>query len=233
MAPPAVWRHNGRDYLLAGTCSGHIRLIDPVQGKVLWQVGGLGPQEENLAPSGTHLLVNVRAGEKAPKLYGALRIDLKEARRIWSMADRAEFHAASGGDGAAYRRVSVLGNHFVIHRVGAQDKGQRALALWLVDSTNGKILHQLTDRVGAWPQSFHAIGSDRLLCVSDAAHCNPGFSLLRLDRNELRHLGEVWTPTGKEEGTSGYEVPMQYPILDGLLCLRTSVGVLKCFDLRA
>lgn len=233
MAPPAVWHGDGRAYLLAGSYSGHLRLVEPATGKVLWDVGGLGPLEENLAPSARHVVVNVKVGERAAKLYGAYRLDVRGATRAWSMPDRAEFHASTGGDGAAYRRVSALGDRFVIHRVSTQEQGKRMLSLWAVDAESGKVLHELSERIGAWPQSFHALGNRRLLNVSDASHCNPGFALIEASREHLRHVASTWSPTSTDQGTSGYEVPMPYPILDGMIYLRTSMGLLRCYDLRA
>jgi len=232
MAAPAVWHHNGSEYLLAGTQAGQLRLIQPRTGRVLWQVNGLGPQQENLAPSATHVIVNVRPGEdRDPKLYGAYRLTLNGAERTWSFADRADFYASQGGDGGAYRRVSALGDHWVIHRI-SPEQGQRSVNLWLVQA-DGKIVQNIAEGISAWPMYFHAIGSDRLLCVHDASHANPSFSMYALQTGRLRHLGDAWQPMGPDEGTSGYEVPMPYPILDGRLYLRTSMGVLRCYDVSA
>lgn len=233
MAAPAVWHHNDSEYLLAGTQAGQLRLIEPRSGKVLWQVNGLGPQQENLAPSATHVIVNVHPGEdRDPKLYGAYRLTPNGAERAWSFADRPEFYASQGGDGGAYRRVSSLGEHWVIHRIYSPQQGERSVNLWLVQA-DGKIVQNITEGISAWPMYFHAIGNDRLLCVHDASHANPSFSMYALQNGRLRHLGDAWQPTGPDEGTSGYEVPMPYPILDGRLYLRTSMGVLRCYDVSA
>jgi outer membrane protein assembly factor BamB len=232
MAAPAVWRHDGREHLLAGTYTGHLRLIDPATGRAVWEVAGLGAQEEHLAPGASHVVVNVKRGETRDKLYGGYRLTPRGAERAWAFADRPDFMASGAGDGGAYRRVSVLGNRFVIHRIYSPERGQRSTGVWLVDTASGRIVHSLTDGISAWPMVFHALGTGRLICVHDASHANPGFSLYTLEGDRLRPLSDRWLPMAANEGTSGYEVPMPYPILDGRMYLRTSIGVLRCYDVR-
>ena len=234
MAAPAVWHHEGREYLLAGTYSGHLRLLDPTNGRVLWEVADLGPQEEQLAPGTDQVIVNVKAGDdrETPKLYGAYRLHPERAERVWTMPDRSEFHAERGGDGAAYRRVSVVGNQFVIYRNYRPNRNERITGLWLVSPENGRILNTMPIERGGWTNVFHPVGDRQLLWVHDASHHNPSFSLIRLQDNRLTALGQTWDPTNRNEGTSAYEVPMPYPIPDGRMYLRTSVGVIRAFDLR-
>jgi hypothetical protein len=75
------------------------------------------------------------------------------------------------------------------------------------------------------------IGS-RGLFNQDAAHCENRFQWIELAEGKPRPLRGLWHPSSKQEDATGYMTPMQTPILDGFLYLRTSVGMVRCYDLR-
>ena len=109
-ATPNVWRHGGKEYLLAPTIGGAMKLLDPATGRVLWTVDKLPPNYFTLSASATHVLVNV--GSKAPgkrdRNYGLLaayRIAPDKAERVWTFPDRAEYRFPNWMDSCAMRRV--------------------------------------------------------------------------------------------------------------------------------
>ncbi|HEY7157776.1 MAG TPA: PQQ-binding-like beta-propeller repeat protein [Gemmataceae bacterium] len=239
MGAPAIWRHEGRQYVLAGASAGHLQLIDAKSGKVLWKRSGLGPQVESLAPAGKYVLVDVNPAAKvkgdAPALrkYGAVRLDVAKPEIVWKLPDRREYQTGSKGDGQVYRRVSPRGEFFDLLLPNEHHRDELK-ARWLtVNAADGKIVsyHTLADVSCPWPGVFVWIGS-RGLFNQDAAHCENRFQWIELAEGKPRPLRGLWHPSSKQEDATGYMTPMQTPILDGFLYLRTSVGMVRCYDLR-
>lgn len=113
-ATPAVWTHNKRQYVLAATTRGEMRLIDPRNGKVLWTERGLTPVYYSLSPSDTHVMVNVRSATEEPGRKGlswgriaAYRLSPDKPERAWSAPDRAPFWFENRMDICAMRRVQM------------------------------------------------------------------------------------------------------------------------------
>jgi hypothetical protein len=229
-ATPAVWTHGGREYVLCGNDEGVLRLIDPKSGKVLWSLDGFGPLTFTLAPSPTHVVLDVapKAGKGGSARFGAVKLSPAAGEKSWSLPDDPKYLVGRGGDQAGYRRAIPHGGHQYILLWPTQKSGGNRLCV--VRESDGAILSDTSlDLKGAWPMNFFLL-QDRFLFVTDAGHCDPSYAFFSLDPKGVRKLCEPWTPPHK--GCTGYEVPFSEPVLGGLLVLRTSEGTLRCYDLR-
>jgi hypothetical protein len=94
-ATPALWRHEGRDYILADTETGELRLIDPKDARVIWHVRRLGPELGTLTPTRDIVVLNVGSQDEDGKykygIYGALRLSLKGAEKLWTLPDTPRY----------------------------------------------------------------------------------------------------------------------------------------------
>ena len=103
-ATPAVWTHQGRQFLLCATVgqpgkfnTGQLHLIDPKTGKARWTVTGLAPAYYPRSPSATRVCVNVPSAVPSAKqskdglpwgLLAAFRLTPERAERAWTMPDQ-------------------------------------------------------------------------------------------------------------------------------------------------
>ncbi|MEC7812835.1 MAG: PQQ-binding-like beta-propeller repeat protein, partial [Verrucomicrobiota bacterium] len=108
---PTVWRHEKKEYLLCAhgrqPGDGQLNLVDPATGKTTFGLGGFGQlhaTQFNLAPSSTHVLVNVGSkimkenpngsspknakGEAPFGLLGAYKITPKGFTHAWTLPDK-------------------------------------------------------------------------------------------------------------------------------------------------
>lgn len=237
---PALWKHEGKNYLLAGNALGEVRLIDPREGKVIWTKSGLGPQAEQLTPFGDLVLLNVeptatqiKAQDKSTpvtKHYAAFRLTLEGVEEAWKTPNLAPFVDGLRGDGAAFRRVLPAGEKVFVY----QSVKGNGVVLAELESATGKELRRVEVTPGIWACIFSNLGRDRLLYIPDAEHAAPEFQLYSTAGDKITKLGKPLAPFAgvKDSGTTGYEVPHAYPILNGFLYLRTGTGVIKCYDLQ-
>jgi outer membrane protein assembly factor BamB len=92
---PVVWTHQGRDYLIAypsGTC------LDPVSGKILWTISGLGGAYQCATPAiaGDILISSVcEAKSKDDISVAAFRLRPDGCERLWRMADGVQINYMS------------------------------------------------------------------------------------------------------------------------------------------
>jgi RNA polymerase sigma factor (sigma-70 family) len=87
---PGVWRHGGKEYLLAA--GDWLRMIESKTGRVLWEIGGPDNKITQCtvpAVSGDYVVVNKnidkgsgRAGDRGPTCY---RIGLTGAKQLWTL----------------------------------------------------------------------------------------------------------------------------------------------------
>jgi len=233
-ATPSLYRHEGREYLLKATRRGVMQLIDPRNGKILWQVAGLQPTWFALTPSESHVLVN--AGSKSKQkskrdrpfgLPACYRLSPKSAERVWTMPDRKEFWFENHMDSCARRKI-VIHNGLVFYHTQNKAGGEKNRFFSLLNERTGDVL-TTTDTMKGTPLFY--IVEDRMLYVPDAWHSDRlTMELYTTDPKTLRKLGSEWKPP--HTSTTGYEVAMEIPYVDGCLFMRTRAGDIQCYDLR-
>jgi outer membrane protein assembly factor BamB len=229
LATPAVFRHDGHSYLLANTAGGELRCLDPQTGKVLWTVTDLGPHLGTLAPSDTHVLLNVKPGkDRSPGLFGAYRISSEKAERAWTLPNNEKYgHEWHLDSGAIHKIVIRDGLVYLTPRLTNGNK------LLVLQEKTGKILVE-QDLAGQGWGYLPILAEDRLLVVDDLSHTatnhNYTFTMYPTDPTGFAKLGEVWHPAHRP--TNGYEVPMVDPIVAGRWFMRGRDGHIHCYDLR-
>ena len=241
-ATPSVWRHAGRQYLLTASLDGVLRLIDPKNGNELWKVTGLGPHYFTLAPSETHVLVNIQPSnpdqKRTPGRLAAYRLSLAGAERAWTLPEKDEYQISTWFDNCARVRYLLRDGIAYISTTGSQQAPGRFL---LVDERTGRILREHVNQGPEWNQikELFYLVEDRLLVRSNASH---GAS------HGGRHPFYQWIATpekiarldaeGRLSGLdlvdfiTAYEVLMETPIVAGRLLERTVRGTVVCYDLR-
>lgn len=240
LATPSVYRSGGREYVLTANPAGEMRLLDPKDGQELWKVTGLGPAYFTLAPSATHVLVNVnpksggRGVGRIPGYYGAYRISPAKAELAWKMAEGPGNGFAVWMDSAARYRYTIRAGLVYLETEGLK-AGAPGRFLVLKEDTGAVVAGHPNaggeaDRIaGLW----YLIG-DKILCRANNSH-GP--------THGGRHPWVLWRITGDQitrlpgtldqnEFTNGYEVNMEYPVVAGRLFERNEAGKLVCYDLR-
>jgi outer membrane protein assembly factor BamB len=231
-ATPAVVEVGARQYLLTGTLRGTLQMIEPRSGRILWTIEGLPPQWASLITSAEHVIVNVGSRRVGPKRdirygrYGAYRFTTQGARQAWVMPDEPPFLFCNWMDACAHRAVLLRdGTVYMICRHDTLDQKRH---LHLVDEATGRLRHsQETPYEG----SLLVLAEDRLLRWKDAAHSGEDqIEMYRAEPSRFRRLGSLWKPP--LPASTGYEVYLEYPYVDGCLFQRTETGRLACYDLR-
>ena len=233
-ATPAMFREEDREYLLAATRKGKLRMIDPRSGKVLWTVSGLQPTYFALSPSADSVFVNVGSKSKLTGkrgrpfgLLGCYGISPSGAKLRWKMPDKQEFWFENHMDSCARRKV-VLRDGLVYCFAANKAGGGRNRTLSILRENDGKILYQQKDLPG--PPVIYPI-EDRLLYIPDAWHSDrQTLQLYSADPKAFKQLGETWKPP--HTATTGYEVAMEVPYVQGRIYMRSRSGDVRCYDLR-
>lgn len=244
-ATPALWHHGARAYLLTATWKGHLRLIDPADGRVLWTLQNLGPMAFTLAPSADHVMVNVAPYPDAktrrhPGRWGAVRLSMERGEIAWSLPDEPAFRIPTWFDTVARQRALIRDGHVYLSTEG--DKEAKAPGCFLVlDEKTGKILarHENSGPEADEVTGYFTFLEDRLLVRVDSAHGashggrHPIF-LWSAAPGEIRRLGDVRAPSGFDpvDFTTAYEVFMELPVVGGRVFERTVDGEVACYDFR-
>ncbi len=235
LATPRVWKHDGREYILAHNYrGGTMSLIDPKNGKVLWRQAGNGNTPGSIPLVGDIAMINISTNDEGDALWGAYRISLKGAEKLWSLPEGPKYTHQSkpdSGPRAGYAVRDGVAWFWTGHTKSSKafrkaDKRQHLLLA--VDIQTGKILSEtIVQQKHVHPQ----IAEDKLLLWSDASHGNPwSASWFTLDPKGPKPLNMNYAFPAST--ISGYLVVMDTPIVDGRLYLRTMGGA-ACFDLRA
>jgi outer membrane protein assembly factor BamB len=243
-ATPALWRHEGRQYVLAATHGGgdhrqgKLRLIDAKDGKVLWTVEKLGNTHFALAPSDKHVLVNVTSktqgwGEVPWMLLGCYRLSLQGATLAWTMPDELELWHEARYEASDWRKYLILdGKVYYYSRSRNPDRSDVG-AFFIFDEETGKVLYRRRGRGEAdvpMPGQHYLI-EDRLLQIPDASHgTRVTLRLWTADPENLRPLCAPWA--SPHPGTTAYNVFMEFPYVDGRIFMRAQDGTVRCYDLR-
>jgi len=225
-ATPVPWTHDGEDYLLTTDGTGTVRLIDAATGEATWELGGLGRQLGTINVTGDLAILNAGSkkseDEKANGLFAAYRISPEGAERVWSLPDDERYRHSWTMDRGTERRAAIQdGRVYFVVGVKHEDR------LVTVDAETGKILDEQSDRTLQSPYPIE----DRLLVYDDRAHADPvtasWWSIENPDKPRRLH-GPVGFGT---RSITGYEVPIEWPYVDGVLYGRTMRG-LAAWDLR-
>jgi outer membrane protein assembly factor BamB len=242
-ATPSVWRNGDRQFVLCATLDGKLRLIDPRDGRVLWTVAGLGANYFTLAPSATHVLVNVAGPpdpneKRAPGYYGAYRIRPSGTELAWKMPAETRNQIPTWFDSCARQRYTIRDGLVYLATDGAKETPGRFLVL---KEATGQVVAEhvnegdQTDQIGGL---FYLV-EDRVLCRFDSAHgaTHGGrhpFAQWSVEKGRLVRLGDNRGRSGLDlvDFTTAYEVYMETPIVAGRMFERTVDGGVACYDLR-
>jgi outer membrane protein assembly factor BamB len=230
-ATPAIWSHEGKQYVLTATVSGLLRLIEPTSGRVLWTVDGLGPNHFSLTPTQRHVFVNCGSArlqkEGDDERYGRLAayaLGPDKATLAWQHPDQPDLLFSTWMDSCARRFLAVQGDR-VFYRAHGVDKSEGQLLA--LDESTGNVISRMT--INSPALHFYPVG-DRLLTIRDSSHSETELAFLRPDGDKITQLADFWHPP--HQNTTAYEVCMEHPFADGLFYLRTKDGRVACYDLR-
>jgi len=230
-ATPAVWAHEGKQYLLTATVSGKLHLIEPAGGEVLWTVEGLGENHFSLTPTKQYVFVN--GGSNRPRkegdsrMYGLLAgymITPAGAKLAWQHpSNDPSLCFQTWMDSCARRFLAVQGDR-VYYRAHGIDKGEKQLMT--LDQATGKVI--AAGRFDSPSLQFYPFG-DKLVTIRDASHSDTELAMISTDPNDFRQLTDYWSPP--HDQTTAYEVQMELPIVDGRMYFRTQDGRIACYAL--
>ncbi len=225
-ATPAFWRHEGKVYLVVGNGTGQIRLIDPADGTVLWTHEGLGNQLGAINVTGDIAILNVGSrtsdDEKANGLFGAFRLTKKGPEHLWTLPDKPAYRHSWTMDRGAERRAAIQDGHvYLVVGLNREDK------LVTTEAETGKIVDEFD--VPGWHAPYPV--EDRLMIMDDRAHTDPVTLAWYSIENPATPKELHGSKALPFRTTTAYEVPMEMPVVDGVLYLRTLEG-LAALDLR-
>lgn len=235
-ATPAVWTHQGRQYLVVANGAGELRMIDPKEGKALWKVTGLPPLHNALTTSAKHVFVSVLS--KTSPLVGrnkdahnhvricAYRITPEKAERAWEAPDLPAFHVWNGKDTCSQRKV--LARDGLVYDTGS------AFMNVLKEET-GEPLYIMQTQWNIGRQSW--LIEDRLVVIPSPSHRqSTHIEFWTLDPKDFRQVGSIYWPqharADKGQLAAGYDVHLELPYAEGFFFMRGYRGDVICYDLR-
>lgn len=242
---PAIWKHDGKDYLLCATWgtpgNAQLNLIDPAAGKIVWTVDGLHSTQFNLTVSQDHVLVNVgssiineKANASAPKdkdgkapfgLLGAYKLTPTGAKLAWTLPDKPHFLIPTQSDSMARPRI-IVRDGLVYHSTGGPNKltDHRFIVARL---STGEVLVDEPRDNDYWFQLIE----DKLLHCRDWSHGKRAtWHLFDANPESFKQLAGPWQT--RQPLTTSYQVLMEPPVIAGRIFLRTETGTVVCYDLR-
>jgi outer membrane protein assembly factor BamB len=242
LATPSIWRCGGQEYILTATGTGQMRLLDPRDGKELWKVDGLGGCYFTLAPSATHVLVNVnpksgkfKGEDRVYGFYGAYRITPAEAKLAWKMPEEPRNGIECWMDSESRYRYTMRDGLAYLYTEGIPH--QVPGRFLVVKQDTGEIVAEHRNEGGEADclGGLWYLTGDKILCRWNANHGpkhggRHPWVLWGLSDNTFRKLPGT---LDKNEFTNGYEVNMEYPLVAGRLFERNEGGRVLCYDLRA
>jgi outer membrane protein assembly factor BamB len=242
---PTIVRPEGKP-LVVVAANGIARAIDPSDGREAWQVTGLGPMQLPVPASDRTILLNMNpssglgAGNmpkgtpKLPGRWAAWRISPTAATPAWQAPEGMEWGWAQ--DSGARRKVLISDGAVLITEAGQKPKGFAMLR-----EEDGAVLFQRRDQgdsanLGSLVpyDGVPRLIEDRLWVAEDEAHGAAktpiAFDQWRIRPDGLDLLHKNWQPTCTP--ATAYEVPIDWPYVDGRLYGRTLAGTIACYDLR-
>lgn len=239
-ASPTIVRLDGREYLLAATNNGLLRLIDPTTGQVQWTVDGLGKNMASLGADAGVVVLNVKptTDKRTPGRWGAYRLFPDRAEKLWEMEDEPRNDFSTWMDNGARQQARVRGDRALIFTQGTKEVPGRVL---LLESATGKVLAETPngrDDLVKMDELVLWVG-DRALVRSDHSHgASHGgrhpLVLWTVEPGNIQPVMDGGKPGGLDliDFDSAYEVLMHVPIVDGRIFERTDDGRLACYDVR-
>ncbi|MGC9455399.1 MAG: PQQ-binding-like beta-propeller repeat protein [Phycisphaerae bacterium] len=230
-ATPTVWRHDGREYILANSGDGTVRLIDPADGSILWTHEGLGPFMGTLTPHGDLVVLNASPADEQVDddygLYGGFRISLDGLERLWTLPDEQSYYHSWTKDRGPRLRVPIRdGLAYVYVPRAAPREGQARDLMLVVDAETGEIKSRIEGRdAGGFPMLIE----DRIMLHKDHAHSNPVTSAWWTAGEEPRELNG--TTSWPHDSITAYCTQIETPYVNGRIYMRALDG-LVCYDLR-
>lgn len=252
-ATPNLWRHDGKAWLLCATASGSMRLINILDGQVSWKVNGLGQNWTTLAPGERSVMVNVmptiptKEQKRISGIWGCYRISPEKAEKAWVMANVPANGFSTWMDNGAHQYALIRDGQVLLTTTGrTKNEGDEEIA--------GRIV-LLNEETGAKLISVKNIPGNhgKLNCMRELIIWLGEYTIVREDHSHGsshggRHPMVLWTTTPDKlspivdetgagkldlvEFTTGYEVLMHVPIVDGRIFERVNDGRLACYDLR-
>jgi hypothetical protein len=212
-----------------------MRLIDPKNGQVLWTHTGLGPRLGTLSVE-NDIVVTAFASDKGEKdkdgdprqvLYGALRLSLEGAEKLWVMPDepRNRFHWKHD-KGPRYRTSPRDGLVYLGISPDQRQPGEARGRVVVVEAATGKII----DEKPINESLSNPIPIENKLWVThDYSHSNPITQSYWQAGRELRQLSGVFAMP--HASITGYYIDLEPVYYKGRLYFRGMEGIL-CYDLR-
>jgi outer membrane protein assembly factor BamB len=245
-AAPAVWTHEDRQYLLTTSrgpakpdAVGAFRMIDPGAGKVLWSET-IAPMWKPVITSGKYAFVLLPVTNMTPEevkldpfgraRYACYEISTQGAKKVWTLPDNFRSSTQNHMDCGPMREVLVRdglviwhnnGGHMAVHRM---ETGEKVFERFCWEDKKEPKLHG----------SYGYFLEDRYFYVADAAHSGlAGGVFFSTKPPEFACLAPSADVPGADRATTGYEVFLENPYVDGVMYVRTqTAGRINAIDLR-
>jgi hypothetical protein len=167
-------------------------------------------------------------------LFGCYEISPEGAKLVWTMPDERAFWYEGIGDAADWRKYLIHDGkvHYTsCSRSWAEDTVYNSY--FILDEKTGEVLFR--QRLGSGVQApaghMKYVLEDRLIHCFDASHgTRQTWQMWTTDPKDLRPMGGAWAIPNNI--TSGYEVFIEMPYVDGRIFVRTEAGGVVCYDLR-
>lgn len=245
-AAPAVWTHEDRQYLLTTSrgpakpdAAGAFRMIDPGAGKVLWSET-IAPMWKPVITSGKYAFVLLPVTNMTPEevkldpfgraRYACYEISTQGAKKVWTLPDNFRSSTQNHMDCGPMREVLVRdglviwhnnSGHMAVHRL---ENGGKLFERFCPEDKKEPKLHG----------SYGYLLEDRYFYVADAAHSGlAGGVFFSLQPPDFACLAPSADVPGADRATTGYEVFLENPYVDGIMYVRTQTeGRINAVDLR-
>lgn len=227
----------GKTYVLAGGEDGHLRLLHPRTGEVIWQEYlGVPHRLQPLVADGRAFVMAARKPEPgvfAPEAHLTVyALSESGAKRLWQ--SEHVFSTFYLWTPLAYRDGTLYAGLVPTPTTKEREEG----AVFAFRPEDGRILGRLSGN-----RLFHLWG-DRLALPGDFSHESLGgactYTAVTGDLTKLARFGTPFAFRNQKPymGVCGYEMIMHHPFVDGYLFTRAidtqkAVGVILCWDLRA
>ncbi len=219
---PARWAHGGKEYLLTFHDGKVLRCVEPKTGKELWkeEVGSIG-MSVTLPLTGDTLLSEVFDARKDERgVVRGWKLAPGGISKLWEK-DIGYSHIGGGvqtGDG------KDLFVRFMI-KDGVKLDSRKGAVMLRLNVASGEVKAENPAVVMAGWSGMAWLGDGRVMFVEDTAH---GEGVLTMyEATDLKALGARFVSVG----TTGYNVPIAYPYVDGRVFIRGRHRI-YCYDLR-
>ena len=241
-ATPALWRHDGKSYLLCPygrRNEGKISLIAPTDGRIVWTFKHAGPAHTSLVVGGDRVFFNTRGnmltGKQGPGgdpaagsgLLACYDLALEGPRARWRLEDSVDNRHDIRPDRGMNRRIAIRdGVGYLL--IGDKQK------LVSVDLETGKVLQRDTRELPGTACSPLLV-ENRLFVPLDLAHSWRGARIAvyaLAARGGFEPLGEIDLEKDLQvQIVTDYEVANEMACWKGRFYTKTRDG-LVCLDMR-